>query len=747
MTRANRHWLGMVLILISIFILPLDSTPAQAAERPKIGLALSGGGARGAAHVGVLRVIERLGIPVDYVAGTSMGAVVGGLYAMGMSPDEIEATIEEIDWTAIFRDEPPREERRMRRKLDDRTFLMNAKPGVKEEEREITLVPALIQGQRLDLALRRYTLPARSIHDFDALKIPFRAVATDAVTGEAVILGEGDLATSIRASMAVPAAFAPVEIGERLLIDGGLAMNLPVSVVRDMGASIIIAVDVGGPRRDRKEINNALEMLDQVMGLVTWRNTQQEIGKLSERDILITPPLEREVTAADFNKMLEAVAIGERGAEMQRNALALLAVPAARYARYQERQRLGAGQPPIIDSVRVENRSRLDDALIAGRLDIPLGAPLDVDLLEGQIERIFDQDNFESVQYQVEEDPDGETELVVTASEKSWGTSYLQGGLELSSASAGSSKFNIGMAYSWVPVNALNAEWRTFLRAGEEPSLWTEFYQPLDPLERWYLQASAGYLTESLNLFDPRISDNPTAKYLLSRVGGSLQFGRNLGNWGQLGISYGRYGGEADLRFGEPDMTDFGFDTAELGLSLSLDTLDSMNFPRQGWSGTAFALTSRTELGASNDYDQAGFSLMRSQSWGKRTLIGGLRLAGTFGGQDPIQSFYRLGGFLNLSGFNQQELSGANLGLARAIYLHKLSTGLIDTYAGASLEVGNVWEDRADIRFDNLRLGSSLFLGADTFIGPLYLGYGLADGGYDALYLFLGRPWNLRMAD
>ncbi len=747
MTRTNRYWLGMALILIGLFTLPIDSSPVQAAERPKIGLALSGGGARGAAHVGVLRVIERLGIPVDYVAGTSMGAVVGGLYAMGMSPDEIEATIEEIDWTAIFRDEPPREERRMRRKLDDRTFLMNARPGVKEEEREITLVPALIQGQRLDLALRRYTLPARAIHDFDALKIPFRAVATDAVTGEAVILGEGDLATSIRASMAVPAAFAPVEIGERLLIDGGLAMNLPVSVVRDMGASIIIAVDVGGPRRDREEINNALEMLDQVMGLVTWRNTQEEIGKLSERDILITPPLEREVTAADFNKMLEAVAIGERGAEMQRNALALLAVPDARYARYQERQRLDAGQPPIIESVRVKNRSRLDDALIAGRLDIPLGAPLDLDLLEGQIERIFDQDNFESVQYQIKEDQEGETELVVTATEKSWGTSYLQGGLELSSASAGSSKFNIGMAYNWVPVNALNAEWRTFLRAGEEPSLWTEFYQPLDPLERWYLQASAGYLTESLNLFDPRISDNPTAKYLLSRVGGGLEFGRNLGNWGQLGISYGRYGGEADLRFGEPDMTDFGFDTAELGLSLSLDTLDSMNFPRQGWSGTVFGLTSRTELGASNDYDQAGFSLMRSQSWGKQTLIGGLRLAGTFGGQDPIQSFYRLGGFLNLSGFNQQELSGANLGLARAIYLRKLSTGLIDTYAGASLEVGNVWEDRADIRFDNLRLGSSLFLGADTFIGPLYLGYGLADGGYDALYLFLGRPWNLRMTD
>ncbi len=745
--RYSRRRLWPALLLLSGVSLLLPNVPVIAAERPTIGLALSGGGARGAAHVGVLRVIEQLGIPVDYVAGTSMGAIIGGLYAMGMSPDEIEKTIEEIDWNAIFRDAPPRQERRMRRKLDDRTFLMDARPGVNEREREVNLVPALIQGQRLDLALRRYTLPARSIHDFDDLRIPFRAVATDAVTGEPVILGEGDLATSIRASMAVPAAFAPVEIDDRLLIDGGLAMNLPVSVVRDMGADIIIAVDVGGPRRDREEINNVLEMLDQVMGLVTWRNTQEEIAKLSGRDVLITPPLQRVVTAADFNKMLEAIAIGEQGAEAQRAELVSLAVPTARYADYRQDQRLDDARMPVIDRVRIENNSRLADEVVAKRLDVPLGQPLDVPALEAQIERIFDQDNFEAVEYRVEKDAAGETELVVTANEKSWGTSYLQAGMELSSASAGSSRFNIGLAYNMVPVNAWNAEWRTFLRAGEEPSIFTELYQPLDPLERWYMEATAGYVTESLTLFNPGKSDKPSAKYLLSRAGGSLEFGRNFGNWGRLGLSYGRYAGDADLRYGDPGIRGFGFDEAELGVTFFIDTLDSANFPRQGWTGTAFGLTSRTEIGASKDYDQAGFNLLHSQSWGRNSLLTGVRMAGTFGGQgdEPIQSFYRLGGFLNLSGFNQQELSGSNMGLARAIYLRELRAGLVNTYAGASLEVGNVWDKRSDIRFDELRVGSSLFLGADTIIGPLYLAYGLADGGYDALYLFLGRPWTTRV--
>ncbi|WP_245731694.1 patatin-like phospholipase family protein [Thiocapsa roseopersicina] len=744
---APKHPLQLALLLVPLLCLVFPSAPSAAAERPTIGLALSGGGARGAAHVGVLKMLEKMGIPVDYVAGTSMGAVIGGLYAMGMSPDEIEATIEEIDWTAIFQDEPPRQDRRIHRKLDDNDYLMSARPGVNEEKREVNLVPALIQGHRLDLALRRYTLPARAIHDFDDLKIPFRAVATDAVTGEAVILGGGDLATSIRASMAVPAAFAPVEIDDQLLIDGGLAMNLPVSVVRDMGADIIIAVDVGGPLRDREEINNVLQMLDQVMGLVTWRNTQEQIDKLRGRDVLITPPLGREVTAADFNRMLEAIAIGERGAQEQEVALAALEIPAARYAAYLERQRLTGKPMPVIDRVRVENRSRLADAVITERLDVPLGEPLDPDVLEAQIDRVFDQDNFESVQYRVEETPDDETELVISATEKSWGTSSLQFGMELSSASGGDSRFNVGAAYTMAPVNPLNAEWRTFLQAGEEPGLVTELYQPLDPLERWYVEATAGYFTESLTLFKPEKSDDPSAKYLISRIGGSLEGGRNFGDWGRLGLKYARYAGEADLRYGDPGMRGYGFDEGSLGLSFYLDTLDSANFPRQGWIGNAFALTSRTEIGASENYDQAGFNLLKAQSWGRNTLLTGVRMAGSFGGQEPDQAFYRLGGFLNLSGFNQDELSGGNVGLARIIYMRNLTTGLVNTYAGGSLEAGNVWEQRSEINGDNLRFGSSLFLGADTFIGPIYLGYGYADGGFGALYLMLGRPWSTRSSD
>lgn len=739
MNQSSRR-LPSALPVLALIVLILFLPTALAGERPKIGLALGGGGARGGAHLGVLKRLEELRIPVDYIAGTSMGAVVGGLYAQGLSTDDIEQAMKDIDWTAIFNDKPPREDRRFRRKQDDRTFLIDRRAGVTDKERRVELVPALIQGQSLELALRRYTLPASEVRDFDRLAIPFRTVATDVVTGEVVVLGEGDLAAAIRASMAVPAVFAPVEIGDRLLVDGGLAMNLPVSVVRAMGADIVIAVDVGGPRRRREEIGNILEMLDQVASLVTARNTEEEIAKLKPRDVLIVPPLEREVLSSQFDRLLEAAAIGEQGADAKRAELARLGVSPAQYAAHRAARGEAEFALPVIDFVEIENDSRLDDALIIGRISLKPGDRLDPDVLDRDIATVVDQDNFESVRYRVVE-RDGKTGVVITAHKKSWGTSSLQGGLELSSSGGGDSFFNIGAAYTRAPVNSLNGEWRTTLRLGEEPGLTTGLYQPLDAAERWYLELYAGVVSNNLRVLDPDAGDTPVAEYQLERWGGLVEGGRNLGNWGRLGLRYSRYAGDADLQVGDPGFPSYSFDVGELQLGLTVDTLDSLNFPRSGWFGGVYGVLARDWLGSSDDYELASLSLLRAGTWGRDSLLGGFSLAGSFGGDTPPQTFFRLGGFLNLSGYNQRDLSGPYAALAETIYLRDLGTSLVRTYAGASFEVGNVWQDRDEIGFDDLRYGGSLFLGADTILGPVYVGYGLADTGDDAFYLFLGRPW------
>jgi NTE family protein len=311
----------------------------------------------------------------------------------------------------------------------------------------------------------------------------------------------------------------------------------------------------------------------------------------------------------------------------------------------------------------------------------------------------------------------------------------------MSSTTGGDSRFNIGAAYTMAPLNRLNGEWRTLFQIGEEPGLFTEVYQPLDPAERWYGRLGAGYLSENLRVFTQESQKDPEAEYQITRWGGLLEGGRNLGDWGRLGLRYSRYAGDADLRVGAVGFAGFNFDVGELEVVARVDSLDSLGFPRSGWLGGGYAVTSRDWLGASDDYDLLGLDILHAGTWGRDSLLTGLRLAGNLGGEVPLQAYYRLGGLLNLSGFNQAELSGPYAGLARAIYLRDLGTSLVTTYAGASLELGNTWAQRDEIGFDDVRVAGSLFVGADTIIGPVYLGYGYADGGNNAIYLYLGPPW------
>ncbi|HEY9199267.1 MAG TPA: patatin-like phospholipase family protein, partial [Gammaproteobacteria bacterium] len=373
------HWMigsmGALLLCCAVLRPALAAEPrADSADRPKIGLALSGGGARGAAHVGVLRVLEELRIPIDCIAGTSMGSIIAGLYAAGMTPDEIEAALKTMDWENIFNDKPPREERSFRRKRDDDLYLVKAKPGYSDGE--IKLPSGLIQGQKFDLALRKLALRASKTHDFDELPIPYRAVASDIGTGEMVVLGEGDIAVAMRASMAVPGAFAATVIDGRTLVDGGITNNLPISVVRDMCADIVIAVDISTPLMKPEEVRNVLKITEQLTGIMTRTNTEQQIATLTERDVLIIPDL-GDITSGDFMRSKDAVATGLAAADAKRAELARLSVTQAEYRAHIAARKAADVENPIVEFVRIDNRSRLADGVIRERLHIPLGEPLD----------------------------------------------------------------------------------------------------------------------------------------------------------------------------------------------------------------------------------------------------------------------------------------------------------------------------------------------------------------------------------
>jgi len=258
-------------------------------ERPSIGLVLGGGGARGIAHIGVLKELERLRIPIDAIAGTSMGAVVGGLYATGLTADELEQIVLSLDWSQALSDTPQRKNLSFRRKQDDVRYPIGLELGVRG--RKIILPRGLVQGQNLDPLLRRLTADVSQVHDFSDLPIPFRAVATNLETGDRHVMASGDLARSIRASMSVPGLIAPTSLDGKLLADGGAVANLPVDVVRDMDVDIIIAVDVEFPLYGPNELESAPAITEQILTILTRKETVRQIETLHEDDILIRPAL------------------------------------------------------------------------------------------------------------------------------------------------------------------------------------------------------------------------------------------------------------------------------------------------------------------------------------------------------------------------------------------------------------------------------------------------------------------------
>lgn len=735
--KSKQSLFQYVLIILFVAVLlsrasPVFAADKTASERPRVGLVLGGGGARGAAHVGVLKVLEELRIPIDVVVGTSMGSIVGGLYAAGMTPQEIENEMLAIDWDDVFQDLPRREDRSFRRKRDDDLYTFNAKLGVNETGVQVPL--AFIRGQKLTLLLNKLTLPVAAITDFDKLPIPYRAVAADIETGKQVVLGKGSLANSIRASMAVPAVFDPVEIDGRLLVDGGIANNVPVNVAREMGAEILIVVDVGSGLSTREEITTAVDVTWQLTNFLFTQNTEKQLQTLGKRDLLIRPEL-GEIGSGDFELASEAISVGEESAREQLAGLQRYSVSEKSYTSHLAERKQRQPAEKVIDFIRIDNQSPLSDDVIAARITAQTGKPLDVARLEKDIAQVYGLEVFDSVRYEIVEE-NGKTGLVVVAKQKGWGPGYLQFGMASSSNFRDESRVKFGVVYTLTELNALNGEWRTGVQLGDEPGVFTEWHQPLDPLSRYFVSARMDYVRNGVNIFDNL--GNKIARYRVDTAGVELGFGREFGTWGEGRLGYRRASGTAEVTVGPP-APESDVELGEVFLRLADDKLDHAYFPRTGHAGRLEYRASRNSFGANADYDQVLFDYSHAYSWGQNTIIAGLSGATTLDDNAPVEGLFQLGGFLNLSGLQDDELAGQHAGLLYFVYMHRLlKIKFLQSYAGFSLETGNVWQRSQDVSLDNAIMAGSVFLGFDTPIGPLYLGYGVTDTDKDSAYLYLG---------
>lgn len=718
-------------------------TQLAQAERPRIGLVLSGGGARGTAHVGVLKVLEEMRVPIDAIAGTSMGAVVGGLYAAGVPAAEIESVMASIDWQDAFRDRPSRADLAFRRKQDDADFPVRLPLGLKGGK--FLLPKGLIQGQKLHQTLRALTLPVTHVESFDDLPIPFRAVATDIESGEAIMLDRGDLTTALRASMSAPGVFQPVEVDGRLLVDGGIANNLPIEAARAMGADVLIVSDVSFPLQHRDELNSPLEISNQMIGILIRRETLRQRALLTPRDIVIEPSLAG-ISSFDFSKVPDSISSGEQAARAAVARLAALSLTPSGHAAAVAQRVARAESHGRIDFVRADPRSRRYAKTIENTLAPFVGKPLDVSALRQKITELYGLDLFETLDYDVVRE--GERHgLEVRARRKSWGPNYVHFGLNLQDDFEGNNSFNAAARFVVTEVNALGGEWLTDLRVGEHPLVRTEFWQPLSYSSRYFIAPQILFEIRNVPLLQ---GQTRIAEFRVRSGEIGLDVGRELGNWGELRLGVRRGEGQSRVRIGDPALPVQKFDTGEFFARFAYDELDNLNFPRQGQLFTLQWDAAREGLGDARSSDILSMNWLVADTFGRHTVVfwttAGSTVSADAAVAPAIEDFFTLGGFLNLSGIAPESVAGPHVGIARLIYYRQIGRegpGFLNvpTYAGLSLEAGNAWQSRSDASWGSALKNASLFLGLDTLIGPLYLAAGVDDSGDRAFYLFMGRPF------
>ncbi len=715
---------------------------AWEANRPRIGLVLSGGGARGTAHIGVLKVLEELHVPIDAIAGTSIGAVVGGLYAAGVPASEIERVMASIDWQDAFRDRPSRADLAFRRKQDDADFPVRLPLGVKGGK--FLLPKGLIQGQKLHQLLRSLTLPVAHVERFDDLPIPFRAVATDLESGATVILDHGDLTVALRASMSAPGVFAPVEVEGRLLVDGGIADNVPIEQARTMGVDVLIVSDVSFPLQSREQLNSPLEISNQMLSILIRRETMRQRALLSARDVVIEAPLGG-TSSFDFSRVPATITSGEQAARAVAGQLQALSVSPGAYAQSVAQRRIGQELPERIDFVRVDERSRRYKETIERTLAPFVGKPLDVSALERRITELYGLDLFETLDYSVVREAE-RSGLEVRARRKSWGPNYIRFALNLQDDFEGNNSFNAAVRFIVTELNALGAEWVTDLQVGENPRVRSEFWQPLSYGSRYFIAPQLEFEVRNVPLL---VGQTRVAEFRVRSGEFGLDVGREFGNWGELRLGVRRGEGKSRVRIGDPSLPEQEFETGEFLARFAYDELDNLNFPRDGQLFTLQWDGAREGLGDDHSSDILSLDWLIADTFGRHTLVFWTTAGSTVStdaATPAVEDFFTLGGFLNLSGLAPDSLAGPHVGIARLIYYRQIGRegpGFLNvpTYAGVSFEVGNVWQERADASFGSALKDASVFLGLDTLVGPLYLAAGVDDGGNTAFYLFMGRPF------
>lgn len=755
MTRLTAAALASLLLACEALAAPAAADPGGAGvttspARPRIGLVLGGGGAKGAAHIGVLRVLDEMRIPIDCVAGTSMGALVGATFASGMPPAEIERNVLAINWAKTVGTEGLRDRTPISRKLAGITYTNSIEFGLR---RGVLQTPGgLLRTQDIEDVIRGLVTDARFTKDFDELPIAFRAVATDMRAGEMVVLDSGDLSVAMRASMAVPGAFSPVVIGDRILSDGGMMRNLPVDVVRELCADVVIAVSLQSPPPDPQALTSAVSLAGRALDVMIDANQRAQIATLTPRDVSIAVPM-GDIGSASFDRVPDAIPLGYAAAREQLAQLQRYTLPEAEYLAWRQAVTRPGSEPTRLAGVRVVGMARVNPAYVEAQLRNakPGAAVTTLDIVD-DTRRVYALGDFERVAYRMEGPPEARV-LEIEAREKSWGPDFVRLDLGLAANGDGSLQAILRGDHERTWVNSLGGQWRNSLQIGIESQVRTEFYQPLDVRQRFFVRPGLEYV----RVFEDIYNDGDRiARYLYSRVDGEVDFGLNLGTRAQVRAGVRRGTLSADRDTGTsllPELASTADSRVQLGFTY--DTRNALLLSTRGTFVNVRYVDSGTWAGGDLDYSLVEGVVTRSFPFRGDALTLGIAGGKDTSGDLPAPVQFRLGGLRSFPGLQRGELRGTSYWYATTAYNWKIADiqSLFGQalYAGLRLQAGRMGgrvdageslvPDLPPLTGDGGALyGIAGSLSGRTPIGPFILSVGYVSNSAFQVQFGLGRP-------
>ena len=699
--------------------------------RPKIGLALEGGGAMGLAHIGVLKWFEEHHIPVDYVAGTSMGGLVGGFYATGMTPDELKTLIDGMDWRKILGDRTPYEDLAFRRKEDQRAYPNSLIFGLR---RGLTLPAGLNAGHQIGLIIDRVTLPYGEVPSFDALPVPFRCVATDLVSGKPHVFQDGSLAVALRATMSIPGAFSPVHEGKAVYVDGGLLDNLPTDVVRAMGAEIVIAVHLERALVDAKDIQSVFSVLNHSVRVVLNEN---ELRSLAQADAVVSVPL-AEYSTVDYAKSAQIMQRGYEAANARARLLEAFALDDADWQEHQQlREARKRNDVPTPQFIQVEGTNTHEATDVTRYVKRFQGKPVNPAKLDDVLTRLTGVGRYDSAGYRLVE-KNGQTGLLVDVVEKNYAPPMFQTAFEVDGSQSGNVDFTMGTRFTFMDVAGFRSEWRTDLLLGNTYGIQTELFRPFRAESRWFF---APHADASDTTFPIYAKNDPLADYRIYRTNIGGDIGYSLGRFSELRVGYEVGSLNTKLRLGSLIIPAVAGRVGQTRLRYLLDHTDDPVIPRRGFSAETNFRWFDQSPGANGAFPSMDLKLGYFQPIARPASLfleseGGT----TFGNKATGVPQFFLGGPVRLSAYGQNEFQGNQYYLFRAGFLRDLLTlppflGK-KVYAVGAYEIGKMYGVTTGTEFPNDVAAGFL---AETALGPFFIGGSVGDSGHRKWFFQLGR--------